>query len=210
MACILPLSCPFAPPFSFSFSSRSSLPLHPRTQSITSTSSSSSSESSCSGYSIISRAKFPLPSSSHAPVTSPLLSSWNDQEGEAELEAASNTGLSPAVGGIVYPGLHNANIMWFNRPVNAQITVGQDESADSMVRRFRKAVMQAGVIPECRRRRFFESPQDKVKRKKQALRKRRSRFKGPGFGSDPFAERDISLPAAADDDDDNWDYEPNL
>lgn len=52
--------------------------------------------------------------------------------------------------------------------------VGEDEPADSVVRRFRKAVMQAGVIPECRRRRFFETPQDIVKRKQQNARRRKT------------------------------------
>jgi ribosomal protein S21 len=55
--------------------------------------------------------------------------------------------------------------MWFRGSYNAQVFVGEDEPADSVVRRFRKAVMMAGVIPECRRHRFFERPQDIVKRK---------------------------------------------
>jgi ribosomal protein S21 len=57
-----------------------------------------------------------------------------------------------------------------------QVFVGEDEPADSVVRRFRKAVMQAGVIPECRRRRFHETPQDIVKRKQQNARRRKIRY----------------------------------
>jgi ribosomal protein S21 len=57
-----------------------------------------------------------------------------------------------------------------------QVVIGEDEPADSVVRRFRKAVMQAGVIPECRRRRFHETPQDIVKRKQQNARRRKIRY----------------------------------
>ena len=57
-----------------------------------------------------------------------------------------------------------------------QVFVGEDEPADSVVRRFRKAVMAAGVIPECRRRRFHETPQDIVKRKQQNARRRKIRY----------------------------------
>lgn len=64
----------------------------------------------------------------------------------------------------------------FFEDLEVQVFVGEDEPADSVVRRFRKAVMQAGVIPECRRRRFHETPQDIVKRKQQNARRRKSRF----------------------------------
>lgn len=67
--------------------------------------------------------------------------------------------------------------MWIlTENLELQVFVGEDEPADSVVRRFRKAVMQAGVIPECRRRRFHETPQDIVKRKQQNARRRKSRF----------------------------------
>jgi hypothetical protein len=36
--------------------------------------------------------------------------------------------------------------------------------------------MQAGVIPECRRRRFHETPQDIVKRKQQNARRKKLRY----------------------------------
>jgi ribosomal protein S21 len=74
------------------------------------------------------------------------------------------------------PSLQYANMMWFRGSYNAQVFVGEDEPADSVVRRFRKAVMMAGVIPECRRRRFFETPQDIVKRKQQNARRKKPRF----------------------------------
>lgn len=81
--------------------------------------------------------------------------------------------------------LRDQSILFFNKVIfsvfltedlEVQVFVGEDEPADSVVRRFRKAVMQAGVIPECRRRRFHETPQDIVKRKQQNARRRKTRF----------------------------------
>lgn len=107
---------------------------------------------------------------------------------------------------IVDPSLQYANLMWFRGSYNAQVFVGEDEPADSVVRRFRKAVMMAGVIPECRRRRFFETPQDIVKRKQQnARRKKPRRFTGPrpeGFGE----KKEGGRSNANDDDDDFWGF----
>ncbi|CAK9196230.1 hypothetical protein BDL97_11G025900 [Sphagnum fallax] len=106
------------------------------------------------------------------------------------------------------PSLQYANLMWFRGSYNAQVFVGEDEPADSVVRRFRKAVMMAGVIPECRRRRFFETPQDIVKRKQQnARRKKPRRFTGPrpeGFGG--FGDKKEGGSNANNDDDDFWGY----
>jgi ribosomal protein S21 len=55
---------------------------------------------------------------------------------------------------------------------NAQIFVGENESEDSVVRRFRREVFKANVFEECRRRRFFESKQDIKKRKSRSPVKR--------------------------------------
>lgn len=43
---------------------------------------------------------------------------------------------------ILDPALWSANLMWFKGSYNTQIFVSEDEPADSVVRRFRKAVMQ--------------------------------------------------------------------
>ncbi len=76
---------------------------------------------------------------------------------------------------IADPSLQYANLMWFRGSYNVQVFVGEDELADFVERRFRKAIMMAGVIPECRRRRFFETPQDIVKRKQQNARRKKPR-----------------------------------
>ena len=62
------------------------------------------------------------------------------------------------------------------RGVNVHLFVGEDESEDELLRRYRKAVWEAGLLQECRRRRYFESPQDVKKRKNQTLRKKKKRF----------------------------------
>ncbi|CAM6099913.1 unnamed protein product [Calypogeia fissa] len=107
---------------------------------------------------------------------------------------------------ILDPALQCANLMWFKGSYNTQIFVSEDEPADSVVRRFRKAVMQAGVIPECRRRRFFETPQDIAKRKLQAAQRRNKsrRFTPrPDFGAE---KKEGANEAKANDDDDYWGY----
>lgn len=111
----------------------------------------------------------------------------------------------PATAAVISPALQFANLMWFKGAYNAQVFCGEDESADSVVRRFRKAVMQAGVIPECRRRRFFETPQDIVKRKQAARRKKPKRgnfVPREGYGDDATKAGS----KANDDDGDFWGF----
>lgn len=62
--------------------------------------------------------------------------------------------------------------------VNVQINiVDDDEPEDELINRFRKEVIMAGVFQECRRRRFFETPQDKIKRKaREASKRNRKRY----------------------------------
>lgn len=49
--------------------------------------------------------------------------------------------------------------------------MSDDESFDSLLRRFNKKVQQNGILSEARRREHFEKPS--VKRKKKAAAKRR-------------------------------------
>eukprot|EP00270_Netrium_digitus_P017347 TRINITY_DN634_c0_g1_i1.p1 TRINITY_DN634_c0_g1~~TRINITY_DN634_c0_g1_i1.p1 ORF type:complete len:204 (-),score=38.40 TRINITY_DN634_c0_g1_i1:313-873(-) len=103
-----------------------------------------------------------------------------------------------------------ANIMWFRGPYNTQVFVGETESGESVVRRFKKACMEANIVNECRRRRFFETKQEAIKRKAKDAMKLRRRLarQGGGFsGNRQFnngprggAERGSN----AEDDDDNW------
>lgn len=56
-----------------------------------------------------------------------------------------------------------------------QVVVGENENIESALRRFKRQVSKAGVFSEVKRRRHFETPQDKQKRKAIARRKKRFR-----------------------------------
>jgi len=53
----------------------------------------------------------------------------------------------------------------------ANVVVGNNESFESLLRRFSKKVQQDGILSEVRHREFFEKPS--VKRKRKAAAKRR-------------------------------------
>ncbi|NJN22821.1 MAG: 30S ribosomal protein S21 [Leptolyngbya sp. RL_3_1] len=55
----------------------------------------------------------------------------------------------------------------------AQVLVGENEALESALRRFKRQVSQAGIFSEVKRRRHFETPQEKRKRKAVARRKQR-------------------------------------
>jgi small subunit ribosomal protein S21 len=60
----------------------------------------------------------------------------------------------------------------------AQIILGEDEGIDSALRRFKRKVSKAGIFPDIRKNRFYETPIEKRKRKAIAKRKqRRKRFR---------------------------------
>ncbi|NER79641.1 MAG: 30S ribosomal protein S21 [Leptolyngbya sp. SIO1D8] len=61
----------------------------------------------------------------------------------------------------------------------AQIVLGEDEGIESALRRFRRKVSKAGIFPDIKKNRYFETPIEKRKRKelaKHRQRKRRSRY----------------------------------
>lgn len=57
-----------------------------------------------------------------------------------------------------------------------QVILGENESIDSALRRFKRQVSKAGIFPEIRRLRHFETPIEKRKRKEIARRHRKRRF----------------------------------
>ena len=59
----------------------------------------------------------------------------------------------------------------------ADVNLGENESFDSMLRRFNRKVQQEGVLAEIRRRGSYEKPS--VKRKKKEATKRRKSGRGP-------------------------------
>jgi small subunit ribosomal protein S21 len=56
-----------------------------------------------------------------------------------------------------------------------QVVVGQNENIESALRRFKRQVSKAGIFADIKRRRHFETPIEKRKRKAVARRKKRFR-----------------------------------
>ncbi len=54
----------------------------------------------------------------------------------------------------------------------SDVVAGDNESFESLLKRFSKKVQQAGILSEARRREHFEKPSDKRRRK--AAKRRRS------------------------------------
>lgn len=53
----------------------------------------------------------------------------------------------------------------------AEIRLGENESIDSAIRRFKKKIQKAGILSEVKRRERFEKPSLRRKRKAEAARK---------------------------------------
>jgi len=56
----------------------------------------------------------------------------------------------------------------------SEIQVGENESIESALKRFKKKIQKAGILSEIKRRERYEKPSVKRKRKAEAARKRRS------------------------------------
>ncbi len=60
----------------------------------------------------------------------------------------------------------------------AQIVPGEGEGIESVLRRFKRKVSIAGIFPDMRKKRHFETPIEKRKRKEIAKhRQRRRKFR---------------------------------
>ena len=55
----------------------------------------------------------------------------------------------------------------------SEIRVGENESLESALRRFKKKCARAGVLAEIRKREHYEKPSVKRKKKSEAARKRK-------------------------------------
>eukprot|EP00192_Tetraselmis_astigmatica_P017829 CAMPEP_0117673122 /NCGR_PEP_ID=MMETSP0804-20121206/14297_1 /TAXON_ID=1074897 /ORGANISM="Tetraselmis astigmatica, Strain CCMP880" /LENGTH=129 /DNA_ID=CAMNT_0005481825 /DNA_START=116 /DNA_END=505 /DNA_ORIENTATION=+ len=66
-----------------------------------------------------------------------------------------------------------------NKAYQLEVAVGPNENTDSALRRFRRAVNEANIIPEVKRRRTFENGQDRMKRKIKERGLRKKRFSRP-------------------------------
>ena len=57
----------------------------------------------------------------------------------------------------------------------ANVVAGENESFDSLLRRFNKKVQQGGILSEVRRREHYEKPSAKRKRKRAARQRKSAR-----------------------------------
>jgi len=57
----------------------------------------------------------------------------------------------------------------------AEVMVGNNESFESLLKRFNRRVQQDGILAERRRREFYEKPSIKRKRKEAAKRRKSAR-----------------------------------
>lgn len=53
----------------------------------------------------------------------------------------------------------------------AEIRLGENESIDSALRRFKKKILKAGILSEVKRRERYEKPSLRKKRKAESARK---------------------------------------
>jgi small subunit ribosomal protein S21 len=54
----------------------------------------------------------------------------------------------------------------------AEVRLGENESIESALRRFKKKIQRAGILSEVKRRKRYEKPSLRRKRKAEAARKR--------------------------------------
>jgi len=57
----------------------------------------------------------------------------------------------------------------------SEVIVGENESLDSALRRFKRKYQRAGVLSEVRKRERYEKPSVRRKKKSEAARKRKFR-----------------------------------
>ena len=57
----------------------------------------------------------------------------------------------------------------------AQVIPGEDEGIESVLRRFKHQVSKAGIFPDMRKHRHFETPPEKRKRKEISRHRQRKR-----------------------------------
>ena len=112
----------------------------------------------------------------------PLVSTWDPKSISASTTCFSSslTTADEEIKAITCPSLAYSNTLFYKSGYyNVQVVVAENEPEEKLLSRFRRAVLKAGVIQECKRRRFFESSQDRKKRKvREASKRNRKRFVG--------------------------------
>ncbi len=54
-----------------------------------------------------------------------------------------------------------------------QVLLGESEGIESALRRFKRQVSRAGILADVKKRRYFETPQEKRKRKAVEARRKK-------------------------------------
>ncbi|PON95359.1 Ribosomal protein [Trema orientale] len=143
----------------------------------------------------------------HLPQSSPSVQSQTQKprDGRVSLVAQEGHSASSSLSSVICPSLAYSNTLFFKSAYNVQVVVDDNEPEERLLNRFRREVMRAGVIQECKRRRFHENKQEEKKRKSREAAKRNRRRRGPPprFSAQnkpeaPTNKRDV-------DDEDNWD-----
>ncbi|KAE8697094.1 30S ribosomal protein S21 [Hibiscus syriacus] len=105
---------------------------------------------------------------------------------------------------VICPSLAYANTLFFKSGYNVQVIVDENEPEERLLNRFRREVMRAGVIQECKRRQYHENKQDEKKRKSREAAKR-NRRRRPQARYSQQSKQEESAKKKDEDDDDNWD-----
>ncbi|KAK4347720.1 hypothetical protein RND71_034059 [Anisodus tanguticus] len=115
------------------------------------------------------------------------------------LSSSSNSDVTA----VVCPSFAYANTLYYKSAYNVQVIVGDNEPEEKLIGRFRREVMRAGVIQECKRRRYFENSQDEKKRRTRDAARRNRKRRGPprNFSED---KQEASKNKRDDDGEDNW------
>ncbi|KAL7232771.1 hypothetical protein ACSBR2_010728 [Camellia fascicularis] len=161
----------------------------------------------------------PKPPPPKAPLLLPsLFSSLSKNRAVFVPLVASNEGYNPLssssssdVLNVLYPSVAYANTLFFRSAYNVQVIVDDNEPEKKLLGRFRREVMRAGVIQECKRRKFFENKQDEKKRKSREAAKRNRRRRPQARGSFQDKEEASKSKKERESDEDNWELpEGNL
>ena len=119
-------------------------------------------------------------SPTHKP-SQPLIAQYDPSSSSSPSPSPSSCS-SSELSSVICPSMAYTNTLFFQSPYNVQVVVAEDEPEERLLNRFRREVLKAGVIQECRRRRYFENKQEEKKRKARETAKRnRKRYSLPFF-----------------------------
>ncbi|XP_022741406.1 30S ribosomal protein S21, chloroplastic-like [Durio zibethinus] len=114
-----------------------------------------------------------------------------------------SSSLSTELSSVICPSLAYANTLFFKSGYNVQVIVDEDEPEERLLNRFRREVLKAGIIQECKRRKYHENKQDKKKRKSREAAKR-NRRRRPRARLSQSNKQERTSTKRDEDEEDNW------